>query len=159
MVGRRFRKPEVVGSIPTTSSNAQEAVMIPMEACQDRQLYRLRSRNLRLGVYSAATHGFLGIREKFGARFAAEEYHWDTGPPFGTAKPLEELLEQLPEAIVLMEILPGTVCRTCGGPVEYNGKDAWFHLTPTTCGQIRPVTRRNAVLEEWLEEMERRYPR
>ena len=132
--------------------------MIALEACRDRVVYRLVSRHLRLGVFCAAKRSFLGMREKFGARFAAAEYHWETGPPFGTAKPQEELPDRLPDGIELLEILPGTRCGTCGKPVEYNGKDAWLHLQPGACTQIRPVTLRNAALERWLEAIEGEYP-
>lgn len=132
--------------------------MIGLDACRNRVLYRVMSRNLRVGVFCAATRGFLGIREKFGAWFAAEEYHWETGPPFGTAKPQQELPERLPDNIELLEVLPGTKCGTCGGMVEYNGKDTWRHVERSDCALIRPVTRRNALLERWLREMEAKYP-
>jgi len=131
--------------------------MIALDACKDRVLYRLLSRNLRLGVFCASRRSFLGMREKFGARFAAEEYHWDAGRPFGTAKPLEELPVRLPDAIEMLEILPGTICSTCGTPVKYNGRDAWFHAEPSECRLIRPVTRRNGALEGWLTQMEETY--
>ncbi len=132
--------------------------MIALEACRDRMLYRLLSRNLRLGVFCAARRAFLGMREKFEARFVAEEYHWETGPPFGTAKPQEALPERLPDEIELLEILPGTMCGTCRAPVAYNGKDSWFHTDPSECRLIRPVTRRNGSLERWLMEIEEKYP-
>lgn len=35
--------------------------------------------------------GFIGISDKFGRRYLFTEYHWDQGPPFGTALPLDEL--------------------------------------------------------------------
>jgi hypothetical protein len=132
--------------------------MIALQDCTDRTLYRLRSRNLRLGVFCAARRSFLGMRTKFGTRFAAEEFHWETGPPFGTARPREALPDRLPDGIELLEILPGARCGTCGAAVEYNGKDAWFHPAPSTCALPRPVTRRNEALERWLVEMEARYP-
>lgn len=131
--------------------------MIPMEACKDRQPYRLRSRNLRLGVYSAATHGFLGIREKFGSRFLAEEFHWETGAPFGSAKPLEELPDRLPDEVEVKESL-GPICLTCGVAMEYNGKDAWQHLVSTNCREPRPVNHTNAPLARWMKAMEAKYP-
>ena len=132
--------------------------MIALDACRDSMLYRLMSRNLRLGVFSIAKRSFLGMREKFGARFAAEEYHRETGPPFGTAKPQEELPERLPDNIEMLEVLPGAKCSTCGVLVEYNGKDAWIHLAPSDCALIRPVTRQNVPLETWLMQMEEKYP-
>lgn len=131
--------------------------MIPLAQCGDRVLYRLQARNLRLGVFCAERKAFVGLREKFGARFAAEEFHWETGAPFGTARPVKAYPERLPEGIALREILPGAKCATCGVLVEYNGKDAWFHVAPTECTTVRPVTRRNAPLEAWLMRMAARY--
>lgn len=64
---------------------------IPVEECLDRQLYLIRARNLRLGFYRAETKSFYGIRTKFGRRYVDDEDHWDTGAPYGTAKPLQKL--------------------------------------------------------------------
>ena len=64
---------------------------IPMTSCKHGHLYRLHSRNLRHGVYNAETKGFNGLRRKFDNLFLFEEYHWDTGAPYGTVKPLEDL--------------------------------------------------------------------
>lgn len=64
---------------------------IPLDRCKHGFLYRLDSRNLRYGVFNEKTKGFSGIRRKFDMVFLFEEYHWDTGEPYGTAKPLEEL--------------------------------------------------------------------
>lgn len=64
---------------------------IPMTSCKHRHLYRLNSRNLRYGVYNSETKGFTGLRRKFDNLFMFEEYHWDTGAPYGTVKPLEDL--------------------------------------------------------------------
>ena len=66
---------------------------IPMEQCKHGWLYRVLSRNLNLGVYRESDHGFVGIRHKMGARFLFAEFHWDTGPPFGTANPLEVICQ------------------------------------------------------------------
>jgi len=64
---------------------------IPLERCENGRLYRLHSRNLQLGVWNEHTKGFVGIRVKFGDEFLFTEYHYDTGPPFGTARPMEDL--------------------------------------------------------------------
>jgi len=74
---------------------------IPLDQCRDRRVYRVLSRNLSLGVFRASSRGFIGIRTKFGSRFLFEEYHWDTGAPYGTANPLEELGVTLPDDIGL----------------------------------------------------------
>ncbi len=48
-----------------------------------------------MGVYREDKQGFVGIRVKFGIEFLFVEYHWDTGEPFGTVKPIE-ILELCP---------------------------------------------------------------
>ena len=62
---------------------------IPLSDCKHGWLYKIRSRNLILGVLREDRKGFVGIRENFDQMFLFVEYHWDTGPPFGTVKPLE----------------------------------------------------------------------
>lgn len=71
---------------------------IRLSECQTRRLYRVSSRNLTYGVYDGDT-GFVGIRTKFGNRFLAREYHWDTGRPFGTVLPREDTGIDVPESI------------------------------------------------------------
>ena len=66
---------------------------ISIDDCQPGWLYRVYSRNLNLGVYRAEDHGFVGIRHKMGARYLFTEFHWDVGPPYGTANPLEAICE------------------------------------------------------------------
>lgn len=78
---------------------------IPIDELVPRGIYRLYSRNLLVGVWNGKTDkwcGFVGIREKFGDRFLFSEYHWDTGAPYGTARPLE-LIGIVPEGIDLQE--------------------------------------------------------
>lgn len=64
---------------------------LKMDECKHGHLYLILSRNLWLGVYSQTSSGFSGIRTKFGDRYIFEEFHWDTGAPFGTVKPIKEL--------------------------------------------------------------------
>jgi hypothetical protein len=63
---------------------------IPLLKCKRGFLYKIHSRNLSIGVFNGKD-GFIGIRTKFGNKFLFTEYHWDTGAPYGTTKPLEEL--------------------------------------------------------------------
>lgn len=70
-------------------------VYIPLSDCKHGWLYEIMSRNLTLGVYRSDKKGFVGIREKFGQEYLFVEYHWDTGAPFGTVKPLR-LMERCP---------------------------------------------------------------
>ena len=66
-----------------------------MTECIQGGYYKINSRNLGYGVYDVAHKGFHGIRSKFGDTYVFTEYHWDTGPPNGTVKPLE-FIKQCP---------------------------------------------------------------
>lgn len=57
--------------------------------------YRIRSRNLAYGVWDAGRQGFVGIREKFNNEYLDTEFHYDTGAPYGTARP-EEFMGMCP---------------------------------------------------------------
>ena len=72
-----------------------EPLRIPLSECKHGGLYRIHSRNLRLGVFKEGVKGFVGIREKFSHLYLFTEFHWDTGPPFGTVNP-KEFLEDCP---------------------------------------------------------------
>ena len=65
---------------------------IKIEDCKHGWVYRLYSRNLKVGMFDANTKAFVGVRTKFGQKFLDREYHWDTGAPHGTCSPTEELL-------------------------------------------------------------------
>jgi hypothetical protein len=68
---------------------------IRLRDCKHGWLYRIASRNLRLGVFRKDRKGFVGIREKFGQEFLFVEYHWDADRHLGTVKP-EKQLEKCP---------------------------------------------------------------
>lgn len=93
--------------------------MIPMDECEKGVIYRLHSRNLTLGVYDGNT-GFIGIREKFGSRYLFTEYHYDSGPPFGTVTPLAEV-DIVPKEIELVE--GHSICRICEEPEPIHDPD------------------------------------
>lgn len=138
-------------------------------------LYRLRSRNLALGVYREDCHGFVGIREKFDSLFLFTEYHYDTGGSVGTAMPEEEL-EPCP-VTDLRESL-GTECGRCKtrawfekfsddfpAPDEpYPGQGRWrceggcWEADPyggASKGGTEPWSMPNKALYDWLIERER----
>lgn len=96
---------------------------LPIENCQHGWLYRVYSRNLNLGVYREEKRGFVGIRHKMGRRYLFTEFHWDIGPPHGTANPLEAI---------------------CQCPVER--LDEYFR--PVSVSEINP----NTELFDWIEE-------
>lgn len=96
-------------------------------------MYRIASRNLISGVFSKETSGFVGIREKFGRVYLFEEYHVDTGKPYGTASPYEDLGE-IPSDLEVKETedVPGEPnrVRTYGALFEYvKMKDAEYNKT------------------------------
>ena len=64
---------------------------LPIEKCEHSGLYRILARNFSLGVYHLKDQGFIGIRQKFTMVFLDTEFHWDTGVPYGTVKPIEFL--------------------------------------------------------------------
>lgn len=80
----------------------ESAFRVPLDQCVARRLYKLMSRNLVLGVFNGVT-GFIGIREKFRHEYLFTEYHWDTGPPFGTVSGVEDTGVELPPNIELSE--------------------------------------------------------
>jgi len=69
---------------------------ISVDKCKDGYLYVISARNSNLGIYNESNKGFTISRDKFGANYLFDEFHWDTGAPFGTVKPKMEL-EKAPE--------------------------------------------------------------
>jgi hypothetical protein len=130
---------------------------IALENCEDRHLYRLRSRNLRIGVFSAPLRGFVGLRTKFDSTFLDVEYHWDADAHHGTACPVVDLGALLPEATVLATDL-GTRCQTCGRALTFDValSRRWHHVGEGTCSKTFPVSLGNEVLFTWLQEQEKR---
>jgi len=103
-----------------------------IEKCKHGVLYRLRSRNLSLGVFDKTYGWFIGIREKFYDEFLDVEYHYDIGPPHGTAKPIEEL-DVIPSKISLDEYL-GTIGNESKRPMKLF-KDLWYIDTNDVCNE------------------------
>ena len=134
---------------------------IKIEDCGDGGLYRISSRNLTFGVYKESCKGFIGIREKFGDEFLFAEYHWDTGSPFGTVRPIEFL-----EACPLEDFREGdSFDAVTNRPVAFdkpiaNGGKGWYYLDTGEVSQdISPVFKTNQKLFGWLKEKEAQYRR
>ena len=127
---------------------------IRLDQCKDRVLYRIHSRNLEYGIYCEEEKGFIGIREKFGYKYLFTEYHWDTGAPYGTVKPQEELFI-IPEELVLKESL-GTVDSNTNRLIEFDkpikegGKGWYFIDTKDSVQDVRPVSVENKDLFYFL---------
>jgi hypothetical protein len=64
---------------------------IDLDKCEDKCIYFINARNGLVGVFRKETKGFILSRHKFDSNFLFEEYHYDTGEPFGTVKPIEKL--------------------------------------------------------------------
>lgn len=69
---------------------------IRIKDCKDGYLYIIHARNAIVGIYNESDKAFTINRLKFNNRFLFDEYHWDTGAPYGTAVPLKEV-EKSPE--------------------------------------------------------------
>lgn len=66
---------------------------IKMEDLKGGYLYKIAARNSNHGIWIPERRAFAISRFKFGDNYIFEEYHWDTGTPYGTVKPLEEIEE------------------------------------------------------------------
>ena len=64
---------------------------VKMEDLKGGYLYKIIARNAEYGIWIPERKSFAISRFKFGDNYVFEEYHYDTGPPYGTVKPLEEI--------------------------------------------------------------------
>jgi len=64
---------------------------IKMDELKNGYLYKILARNASCGIWIEDAKGFLISRTKWGDNFTFVEYHWDTGEPYGTVKPLKEI--------------------------------------------------------------------
>ena len=138
-----------------------EAAYIPLDKCEDGKLYRIKCRNLAIGLFNKKDNGFIGIREKFGARYLFTEYHWDTGEPYGTVCPLEKLDIELPGGIEVSELgNPSDIDRLTKRPVAFDkpvadGGRGWYFTDTNEADQkIVACFTKNEALFKFLEELE-----
>ena len=128
---------------------------IPIDNCERGRVYLIRARNLKVAIYDG-NKGFIGIRTKFGDRYLFTEFHWDQGEPYGTACPLEEYQDCLPEGIELTTTL-GTIDKHTRRPVAFDrpvadGGRGWFFVdTDEASEDIRAFDLCNQPLFDWLE--------
>jgi hypothetical protein len=64
---------------------------IPMTKCKNGYVYYIHARNSHIGIYDEKEKGFIISRHKFNDNYLFTEYHWDTGAPYGTVKPIKKL--------------------------------------------------------------------
>lgn len=129
--------------------------LIPIEECVKGEVYKIRSRNLSIGVWNGKD-GFIGIREKFGSRFLATEYHYDTGAPYGTVWDAKKTGICVPHDIEIRERF-GSIDSVTKRPVKFDkpiadgGKGWFFTDTGEASEDIRPVSNPNSALFLFLE--------
>jgi len=68
---------------------------IKIKECQDGYTYFINARNSHVGIYKSSDKSFTISRFKFGHNYLFDEYHWDTGSPYGTVKPVH-MIEKAP---------------------------------------------------------------
>jgi hypothetical protein len=77
---------------------------IPIDSCKNGYVYRIFARNGIVGIFNSQDNSFTLSRFKFNSNYLFDEYHWDTGEPFGTVKPIEEI-DECPENMTESEAL------------------------------------------------------
>lgn len=112
---------------------------IEKDQLQPRRAYRLKSRNLLVGVWDPESDGFIGVRQKFGDKYLFTEYFY--GETWGTAHAVEALDFSLAPGVVLDENI-GSFCQKCDEPVYgkpgvRDGREVQcignFHVTESDC--------------------------
>ena len=68
-----------------------EGGYLKIETLKSEWSYRILARNAHIGIWVPEKKGFIIPRWKFGKNYLFTEFHWDTGPPFGTVKPFFEI--------------------------------------------------------------------
>lgn len=143
---------------------------IPLKDCVKGRVYRLHSRNLRIGVFDGCD-GFIGIRTKFDDRFLDTEYSGERGSYFATAAAVEDLDVDVPPEIPIAETL-GTVDEPTGRPLVMDkdidnpnfppgqGRRGWWRysdrgeVAPTVKGGCHAVRVPNVALFKFLASRE-----
>ena len=77
--------------------------MIDIDSLMDRRVYRIHSRNLVVGAWSAEQQGFIGIRKKFNSRYLFTEYERTTSATLGTAWAVDDLGVAVPTDVQMVE--------------------------------------------------------
>lgn len=132
--------------------------MVSVSECKKRRVYKLLGRNLKYGVFDG--YRFIGIRKKFNFRMLDTEDHWDTGPPFGTARVEEDTDIDIPEEIDLRT--HGNIIDKVTGkdvafdrPIFEGGKGWYFVDTGEPNTNIVPIAFENKRLFDFLDKIER----
>jgi hypothetical protein len=94
---------------------------IPLSACKDGYVYYIHARNAKVGIFNKSDNGFIISRHKFDKNFLFTEFHWDTGEPYGTAKPLRDL--NLP---IISDMSSEDMLAFLNGLSERITEDPWY---------------------------------
>lgn len=137
---------------------------IDMDLLVDGEAYRIRSRNLVVGVWRADRRGFIGIRNKFGSDYLFTEFHHDADPYVGTVNGMEPLGVRVPDGVDLTE--GHSLCQAfmsnsryelvCNHPTEWvpaeKGPGRWEHVDKTLDEDhpTRSVYSHNSALFDFL---------
>jgi hypothetical protein len=134
-----------------------DACMVNVKDLEPRRLYRIRSRNLKVAVWTGSE--FLGLRNKFWHLRLDEEYAHEEAGIFRTVSAAEPLPHWLPEEIPLVRAFPA-VDQDTGRAVDFDlpiadGGRGWFFLdTDEASEAIRPVSYQNQELFDFLRALE-----
>lgn len=127
---------------------------IPLKDCEVRSVYILNSRNLSFGIFDES-NCFIGLRRKFNSIFLDKELHFDCG---GTAFPLSKI-QSVPYQLCLKLSL-GSYDRKTGLEVQFDkpivdgGKGWFFKETGISSKEIRPCSKSNNELFNYLKNLE-----
>lgn len=71
-----------------------------MRKLKNHWLYKIVARNAGMGIWITKRKSFLISRWKFRDNFLFEEFHYVTGPPFGTAFEISGPIEEVPYLVI-----------------------------------------------------------
>lgn len=122
---------------------------LPRAALVSGAAYWLRARNLRVGVWSDAAGGFIGIRGKFGGEFLDTESL--AGPQFGTASAVARVgAACVPAGVALRELLGVVDSLECRAVRRTGGGYVYADTGGALVGGAVPVLVENAPLMAYL---------
>jgi len=73
---------------------SEARIWLPMSVMEPGVVYHIHARNALLGIWIPAESGFIIRRTKFEQTSLFVEHHWDTGEPYGTAKPFARVADE-----------------------------------------------------------------
>ena len=99
-------------------------VYLRMSELKDGFSYLIFARNAHVGIWIKERKSFLISRFKFEMNYLFEEYHWDTGEPFGTVKPQREI----EQAMFDLNIIKQFTNAQCSDPNRSEYKELLKYL-------------------------------